>query len=230
MSEEPATLDLVGRWRQAAEAAYRGELDATMRIFAPDAVWEVQPLGISHRGASAIRSFVEDWLSAYESYEDDQEEGFDLGNGVTFVVSRLDARPVGSPGRMRERWSFTALWAAGMVIESLAATTSRRPAQPPNASPKNGDVMAEESATPAASRSWEMPDVDVARAASLNEQELWRDMVRWSGGLVHEEGGLLFVAGPSRYLRIGFSDLGTNIVAYESPKSAEALKAVGSAE
>jgi len=27
-------------------------------------------------------------------------------------------------------------------------------------------------------------------------------MARWSAGLVHEEGGLLFVAGPSRYLRV----------------------------
>jgi ribosomal protein S18 acetylase RimI-like enzyme len=36
----------------------------------------------------------------------------------------------------------------------------------------------------------------------LNEQELWREMVRWSGGEVHEEGGLLCVAGPSRYLRV----------------------------
>jgi ribosomal protein S18 acetylase RimI-like enzyme len=43
---------------------------------------------------------------------------------------------------------------------------------------------------------------DVARAAALNEQELWREMVRWSGGLVHEERGLLFVAGPSSYLRV----------------------------
>jgi hypothetical protein len=43
---------------------------------------------------------------------------------------------------------------------------------------------------------------DVARAAALNEQELWREMVRWSGGLVHEEGGLLFVSGPSSYLRV----------------------------
>ena len=43
---------------------------------------------------------------------------------------------------------------------------------------------------------------DVARSAVLNEQELWRDMVRWSGGLVHEEDGLLFVAGPSSYLRV----------------------------
>jgi ribosomal protein S18 acetylase RimI-like enzyme len=47
-----------------------------------------------------------------------------------------------------------------------------------------------------------MPDVSVARSTALNEQELWRDMVRWSGGLVHEEDGLLFVAGPSRYLRV----------------------------
>jgi hypothetical protein len=42
----------------------------------------------------------------------------------------------------------------------------------------------------------------VARSAILNEQELWRDMVRWSGGVVHEQDGLLFVAGPSSYLRV----------------------------
>jgi ribosomal protein S18 acetylase RimI-like enzyme len=47
-----------------------------------------------------------------------------------------------------------------------------------------------------------MSAADVARGAVLNEQELWRDMVRWSGGLVHEEEGLLFVAGPSSYLRV----------------------------
>jgi ribosomal protein S18 acetylase RimI-like enzyme len=47
-----------------------------------------------------------------------------------------------------------------------------------------------------------MSAVGVARGAVLNEQELWRDMVRWSGGLVHEQDGLLFVAGPSSYLRV----------------------------
>jgi ribosomal protein S18 acetylase RimI-like enzyme len=47
-----------------------------------------------------------------------------------------------------------------------------------------------------------MSDLDVARSVALNEQELWRDMVRWSGGLIHEEDGLLFVAGPSSYLRV----------------------------
>jgi ribosomal protein S18 acetylase RimI-like enzyme len=47
-----------------------------------------------------------------------------------------------------------------------------------------------------------MSDASVAHSAALNEQELWRDMVRWSGGMLHEEDGLLFVAGPSRYLRV----------------------------
>jgi len=120
MPEQSTTPDLVERWRLAAEAAYRGDLDATMGIFAADAVWEVQPLGISHRGARAIRSFLEDWLGSYENYEDDQEEGLDLGNGVVFVVSRLDARPVGSPSRVQERWSFTVLWEADMVTRVIA--------------------------------------------------------------------------------------------------------------
>ncbi len=47
-----------------------------------------------------------------------------------------------------------------------------------------------------------MSDVDLARSVALNEQELWRDMVRWADGLIHEEDGLLFVAGPSSYLRV----------------------------
>ena len=116
MPKESTTPDLVERWRQAAEAADRRDFDATMGIFAPDAVWEVQPLGISESGPAAIRRFLEDWLGSYEDYEYDQEEGRSLGNGVVFVVSRLDARPVGSPGSVQERWAFTVLWEAGKVV------------------------------------------------------------------------------------------------------------------
>lgn len=47
-----------------------------------------------------------------------------------------------------------------------------------------------------------MPPHDVIRGTIRNEQELWREMVRWSGGLIVEEPGLLLVAGPSRYLRV----------------------------
>ena len=115
MSQESTTSDLVERWRRAVEATSRGDLNATMSIFAADAVWEAQPLGITHTGAPAIRSFLEDWRASYEDYEDDQEEGLGLGNGVVFQVTRLDARLAGSRGRVQERFSFTVLWVEGMV-------------------------------------------------------------------------------------------------------------------
>jgi ribosomal protein S18 acetylase RimI-like enzyme len=44
--------------------------------------------------------------------------------------------------------------------------------------------------------------VDTARASALNEQELWREMVRWAGGRIVEERGVLLVDGPSVYLRV----------------------------
>jgi ribosomal protein S18 acetylase RimI-like enzyme len=44
--------------------------------------------------------------------------------------------------------------------------------------------------------------VDPARACALNEQELWREMVRWSGGRIVEERGVVLVSGPSAYLRV----------------------------
>jgi ribosomal protein S18 acetylase RimI-like enzyme len=40
------------------------------------------------------------------------------------------------------------------------------------------------------------------RGSALNEQELWREMVRWSGGRILEERGLLLVSGPSPHLRV----------------------------
>src|ERR1700754_3100060 len=43
---------------------------------------------------------------------------------------------------------------------------------------------------------------DPARGSALNEQELWREMVRWSGGRIVEERGVLLVSGPSSYLRV----------------------------
>src|SRR3954447_1966813 len=44
--------------------------------------------------------------------------------------------------------------------------------------------------------------LDPVRGSALNERELWREMVRWSGGRIVEERGLLLVSGPSAYLRV----------------------------
>jgi ribosomal protein S18 acetylase RimI-like enzyme len=53
--------------------------------------------------------------------------------------------------------------------------------------------------------------VDLARGSALNEQELWREMVRWSGGRIVEQGGVLLVSGPNAYLRVAIrSDVGVD--------------------
>ena len=122
MPDESTTPDLVARWRHAADAFGRSDFDAGLSCFAPDAVWEVQPLGISLEGAPAIRSFLEDWLGSYEDYESEHDDVHNLGSGVVFAASRLDARPLGSPGRVQERWGFTVTWAAGMIVRVIGST------------------------------------------------------------------------------------------------------------
>jgi ketosteroid isomerase-like protein len=117
MAEESTTPDLVERWQQASEAAERGDFDAVMSVHAPEAVWDASQSGVgSFEGVAAIRSFLEDWIGAYEGYEYKQEEGQDLGNGVVFVVVCADAHPVGSSATVQERWAVTVMWAAGMIV------------------------------------------------------------------------------------------------------------------
>ena len=77
------------------------------------------------QGATAIRSFLEDWIGAYDEYEYKQEEGQDLGNGVLFAVASLGGRVAGSAGRAQ-----TSL---GMAHDSAAAGPNPRIALAPAA-------------------------------------------------------------------------------------------------
>ena len=119
MSEESTTPDLVGRWQRAAEAHARRDFDEMISFFAPDAVWDGSSAGIGayFEGATAIRSFLEEWLGAYEEYEHKQEKAQDLGNGVVFAVVLVDARLAGSAGRVQEQWCFTATWEADLIVQ-----------------------------------------------------------------------------------------------------------------
>lgn len=102
MAEESTTPDLVELFRRSVEAFNRRGLDGMMSFYAPDATWDA-PLGIgSFEGAPAIRSFLEDWIGAWDELRQKYEDGHDLGNGVVFVTLRLDGRLVGSRGRLRE--------------------------------------------------------------------------------------------------------------------------------
>ena len=108
MTEESTTPDLVELVRQFGEALGRRDFDAAMSSFAPGAVWDASQPGVgTFEGPAAIRAFFEDWLVAYEEWDNHWEEVVALDNGVVFTVNRQDARPAGGKGRVQERLALT---------------------------------------------------------------------------------------------------------------------------
>src|SRR2546430_14587443 len=99
MPEESTTPDLVERSREMLEAANRGDFDAVISFFAPDAVWESWMGGDTFEGRAAIRERVAEWLGGFEDLEFEIEEIFDPGHGGGFAVVREGARSIGSAAR-----------------------------------------------------------------------------------------------------------------------------------
>jgi uncharacterized protein (TIGR02246 family) len=122
MPEESTTPDLVERTRLAFAAWNRGDLDETLNDFAPDAVWEAVPLGLTFDGIAAIRSFLEDWRSTYDEYEIQPHEIRDVSNDVVLTVVRQMVLPAGSTGptRIAEDWAFVFAWRGGRVVRAVA--------------------------------------------------------------------------------------------------------------
>jgi ketosteroid isomerase-like protein len=122
MPEESTTPDRVERTRLAFAAWNRGDLDETLKDFAPDAVWEAVPLGLTFDGIAAIRSFLEDWRSTYDEYEIQPHEIRDVSNDVVLTVVRQMVLPAGSTGptRIAEDWAFVFAWRGGRVVRAVA--------------------------------------------------------------------------------------------------------------
>jgi len=117
MPEESTTPDLVELARRGYESFSRRDLDAVMRDFDGDAVFDLSPTGLgSYEGQPAIRGFFEDWLGAYEEFQHEPEQILDLGNGVVFAVLRQTARPVGSTGYVQLRHANVGVWVEGLVV------------------------------------------------------------------------------------------------------------------
>ena len=116
MSQEVRSADPVELTRRLYEAADRGDCDAMMGLFRPDAVWDLSEAGIgTFEGAAAIRRLVEDWQGSYEDYKVDVEEIRDLGNGVTLAVSLQTGRPAGSTGEVQIRFASIQVCEDGLI-------------------------------------------------------------------------------------------------------------------
>ena len=117
MPDESTSPDLVDLVDGAFEAANRGDLDALMRFYAPDAFVDMtRTLGVALEGRAALRGVVEDWMAAYEEMEWAHDESLDLGNGVLFAVVRQTGRPVGTTGYVHQREGWVWTWADGLIV------------------------------------------------------------------------------------------------------------------
>ena len=118
MAEESTTPDLVELTRGLWDAGQRRDFDAVLRWYAPDAVWDMSPLGGLgiFEGHVAILGFWQDWFASYAELEIEPEEIRDLGNGVILTVVIQKARPVGSGGQVRLRYAVVGLWEEGLIV------------------------------------------------------------------------------------------------------------------
>jgi ketosteroid isomerase-like protein len=120
MSEDSTTPHLADLMRQPFEASNRHDLDASMRLFAPDAGWDLSDLGIgTFEGEVAIRKFVEDWWGTWAEHLVEVGETVDLGQGVTFASVREDGRLVGSDGHVEHTRGWIFLWDGSIVERAI---------------------------------------------------------------------------------------------------------------
>ena len=117
MPEESATPDLVelvltffdtmeGNW----------DFDALAGFFAPDAVFDLSPLGLgAHGGVAAIRDFLVGYWATWDDHHHNVEEILDLGHGVLLIAMCEDGRPRGSAARVQARAQMVWEWAHDKV-------------------------------------------------------------------------------------------------------------------
>jgi ketosteroid isomerase-like protein len=116
MPDESTTPDLVELQKRLTAATNRGDVDAIVAFYAPDAVYDMSPVGMGvFEGRAAARGFIEDWWTSYEESEFEAKETLNLGNGVGFRVLVQKGRPVGSSGEVQLRYGAVSVWEDGKI-------------------------------------------------------------------------------------------------------------------
>ena len=118
MPEESTTPESFKAMRRTMVAFSRGDFDAQMSVYAPDAVLDMSARGLGiFEGRAAIRGFWEDYYRSFDDLEFELEEAVDLGSGVMFAVVRQGARPARSGARVQTREAWISVWDRGMFLQ-----------------------------------------------------------------------------------------------------------------
>jgi ketosteroid isomerase-like protein len=118
MPEKSTTPDLVEFVSRVISVASVRDVTRWVGFFEPDPVWDMSGMGMgTFEGVAAIRAWTEDWWSAYEDYEiQEEEEILDFGHGVAFAVIVQNSRPFDSTGVVRLRYASVNLCLDGMFL------------------------------------------------------------------------------------------------------------------
>jgi ketosteroid isomerase-like protein len=74
MSKEPTTPDLAELVRGFWASAARRDWPEILRFYAPDAVWDMSPMGLgTYENQAAMRGLWQDWVAAYDELDLDVE-------------------------------------------------------------------------------------------------------------------------------------------------------------
>jgi len=122
MSEESTPSDPVAVVTSMFEAADRGDWDAVLRSYAPDATLESEDGITDQAGASQMRGFWEEWAGMFEDWTIKVETVVDLGNGVVYAVYNSQGRPAGSTAVVTERACFILEWVNGTIARAIVGT------------------------------------------------------------------------------------------------------------
>ena len=102
--------------RRIDEAFNRGDFDAVLALYAPDAVWDASSVGWSFfEGHEEMRGLFEDWLGAYQDFRQQTVEAHNFGHGVTLSVLDQRGRPLSSSAVLAERFAIVWTWREGLV-------------------------------------------------------------------------------------------------------------------
>ena len=115
VSEESTTPDPVEVVTGLFEAADRGDWDAVLSPYAPDAIFETDDGILDTVGATRTRAFWEEWAGTFEDWTIKVETVVDLRNGVVYAAYRSEGHPAGSTSVVTERGAFIYEWVDGMI-------------------------------------------------------------------------------------------------------------------
>jgi hypothetical protein len=116
MPEESSADDLAHLVRLLLDLGHRGDWDAAMAFFAPDATWISNGFGFEDvEGATAIRDFWIEWYAPYEDVRIETLDVVDLGRGIVVATIHQSGRPGAVQSRVAEEIALVYEWSGEQV-------------------------------------------------------------------------------------------------------------------